>query len=89
MSNNGSNIELMTKSSLDQDFIDNKQTIIFNQNNKYAKGDTLYYPVGNPNWSNTIRFYIEKQGDLLYGLYLIVKLPKISISTYFISIPNE
>jgi hypothetical protein len=90
MSNNGSIIELMAKNSLDQDFIDNNQPTIFNQNNKYAKGDTIIYPTGNPNWSNTIRFYIQKQGDLLYGLYLIVKLPKISISNInVIPKPNE
>jgi hypothetical protein len=47
--------------------------------NKYTKGDHITWPSGCVNWSNTIRFEIERIGDLLYGIYLIVKLPKISV----------
>lgn len=84
MSNNGSIMELVAKGVQDEELIDiNNKTSIFNysitKKNKYVKGDTLYYPVGKANWGNTIRFNIEKQGDLLYGLYLIVRLPKLSV----------
>lgn len=84
MSNNGSIMELVAKGTQDEELIDtNNKTSIFDysieKKNKYAKGDTIFYPVGKSNWGNTVRFYIERQGDLLYGLYLVVKLPKLSI----------
>ncbi len=85
MSNNGSIMELVAKSQLDEELIDitNKNSVFnysIDKKNKYSKGDTLFYPEGKANWSNTVRFNIEKKGDMLYGLYLIVKLPKISIA---------
>jgi hypothetical protein len=94
MSNNGSIIELVAKGSHDEDLIDiNNKTSIFNysieKKNKYAKGDTIFYPVGKPNWGNTVRFYIERQGDLLYGLYLIIKLPKLSIANLNLDIKQD
>ena len=85
MSNNGSIIELVSKGLMDSDIlnIDEKASLFNNKiikKNKYSKGDTIFYPEGNPNWGNTIRFNIERKGDLLYGLYLIITLPKISVS---------
>lgn len=85
MSTNGSIMELVARNIQDEELIDiNNKTSIFDysidKKNKYAKGDTIFYPIGKANWGNTIRFNIEKQGDLLYGLYLVVKLPKLSIS---------
>jgi hypothetical protein len=85
MSNNGSIMELVAKGVQDEELIDiNNKTSIFNysidKKNKYAKCDTVFYPVGKSNWGNTVRFYIERQGDLLYGIYLVIKLPKLSVS---------
>lgn len=82
---NGSLVELISKSQLDSDLLDdnNNSSLFnyeFNKKNKYAKGDTFFYPEGRANWGNTIRFFIERKGDLLYGLYLVIKLPKLSIS---------
>ncbi len=84
MSSNGSIMDLVAKGVQDEELIDiNNKTSIFdysiNKKNKYAKGDTIFYPSGNANWGNTVRFKIERKGDILYGLYLIVKLPKLSI----------
>lgn len=84
MSNNGSIMELVAKGVQDEELIDiNNKTSIFDysiiKKNKYAKGDTIFYPSGKANWGNTVRFYIERKGDLLYGLYLVVKLPKLSV----------
>lgn len=81
---NGSIMELVAKGLLDEDLIDlNNKKPIFDYNidkkNKYTKGDTIFYPEGKANWGNTVRFYIERKGDLLYGLYLRIKLPKLSI----------
>jgi hypothetical protein len=78
-------MELVAKGKQDEDLIDmNNMNSVFdysiNKTNKYSKGDIIYYPVGKANWGNTIRFNIERQGDLLYGLYIIVKLPKLSIN---------
>jgi len=77
-------LELISKNNMDNDFIDvTNNTSIFNCNiikkNKYTKGDLRYNPIGQINWGNTIRFNIEKDGDLLYGLYIIIKLPKLTI----------
>ena len=85
MSNNGSLIELVSNGNMDNDLLDlTDNSSLFNnkiiKKNKYSKGDTIFYPEGNANWGNTIRFNIEKKGDLLYGLYLIIKLPKLSVS---------
>ena len=82
---NGSILDLVAMGAQDNDLIDNKNTksnfdFTIEKKNKYSKGDTLFYAQGKPNWNNTIRFNIEKKGDLLYGLYLVVRLPKISIS---------
>ena len=82
---NGPIIDLVAKGLLDEDIMDStNKTSLFNFNiskkNKYAKGDSIFYPIGKANWGNTFRINIEKKGDLLYGLYLIVKLPKLSIS---------
>jgi hypothetical protein len=81
---NGSIMELVAKGKLDEDIIDiNNKTSLFNydilKKNKYTKGDTIFYPEGKATWGNTIRFNIERAGDLLYGLYLVIKLPKLSI----------
>ncbi len=81
---NGSIMELVAKGEQDEDIIDiyNKSPLFdysIEKKNKYTKGDTMYYSQGSTNWSNTIRFHIEKTGDLLYGLYVKIKLPKLSI----------
>jgi hypothetical protein len=82
---NGSILDLVAKGIQDNDLIDNENKSSFfdfsiEKKNKYSKGDTIFYAMGKPNWGNTFRFNIEKKGDLLYGLYLIVRLPKISIA---------
>jgi hypothetical protein len=82
---NGSILDLVAKGVQDMEVIDiNNMNSIFNfdinKGNKVTKGDVLFYPQGKANWGNTIRFNIERKGDLLYGLYLVVRLPKLSIS---------
>lgn len=84
MSSNGPILDLVAKGLLDEELIDISNTkSIFDFDNeklsKYSKYDTLFYPEGKPNWGNTIRFNIERRGDLLYGLYLVVLLPKLSV----------
>jgi hypothetical protein len=95
MSNNGSIIELVSKGDLDYD-LSSKESSLFNydfinkKKKNYAKFDTLFYPEGRTNWNNTIRFTIERKGDLLFGLYLVIKLPKLSISNLNVTPkPNE
>jgi len=78
-------MELVAKGQQDSDFIDieNKSPLFsydIDKKNKYTKGDNMYYSQGSTNWGNTIRFHIEKSGDLLYGLYVKIKLPKLSVS---------
>lgn len=82
---NGSIMELVAKGQQDEDLIDiNNKSSLFDydieKKNKYTKGDTMFYSQGSLNWGNTVRFNIEKQGDLLYGLYVKIKLPKLSVS---------
>jgi hypothetical protein len=85
MSHNGSLVELVSNGKMDDDLLDlSGNSSLFNnkiiKKNKYSKGETIFYPEGNSNWGNTIRFNIERKGDLLYGLYLIITLPKLSVS---------
>ena len=94
MSLNGTIMELVAKGQMDSIVVDleNKKSIFnytINKYNKYAKSDSLFYPEGKPNWANTIRFYIEKKGDLLYGLYLVVKLPQLSIANLNTNVPQD
>lgn len=56
---------------------------------KYSKTDNRFYTEGNANWSNTFRFKIDRMGDLLYGLYIVVKLPKLSISNLNVPILQD
>lgn len=93
---NGSIIELVSKSPLDDDITDktNKSSIfnfdIINKKNKYSKLDFIYYPQGKANWNTTSRFYINHDGDLLYGLFIKIKLPKLSVKYLNVNpIPNE
>jgi len=93
---NGSIIELVSKSPLDDDITDktNKSSIfnfdITNKKNKYSKLDYIYYPQGKANWNTTSRFYIKHDGDLLYGLFIKIKLPKLSVKYLNVDpIPNE
>jgi hypothetical protein len=93
---NGSIVELVSKGHLDEDITDktNKSSIftfdITNKKNKYSKLDFIYYPQGKANWNTTCRFYIKHDGDLLYGLYLKIKLPKLSVKHLNVTpIPNE
>ena len=82
---NGSIVELVSKSELDNDLTDatDKSSIfifdILNKKNKYSKMDLIYYPQGKSNWNTTSRIYIKHDGDLLYGLLLKIKLPKLSV----------
>jgi hypothetical protein len=91
---NGPILDLIAKGLIDEELIDitNKKSI-FDFNNdkmsKYAKGDTMFYADGIVNWGSTIRFNIEKKGDLLYGLYLVVRLPKLSVALLNTSSPQN
>jgi hypothetical protein len=82
---NGSLIELVAKGNLDEDITDktNESSIftfdITNKKNKYSKLDHIYYPHGKATWGTTSRFYVKHDGDLLYGLFLKIKLPALSV----------
>jgi len=43
----------------------------------FAKSVHTMIPKGNANWGNTIKFTIEKEGDMLSNMYVVVKLPEI------------
>lgn len=89
---NGSIAELVAKGAQECELIDiNNSSSLFDfdivKKNKYTKGDTIFYPQGTGNWGNTLRINIEKSGDLLYGLYVKIKLPKLSINNLSINSP--
>ena len=75
----GSIMELICTSNLDNEI--NNESLFKSdiEKHKYSKGDLLFYPQGQLNWGNTIKINIDKKGDLLYNLYIVVKLPKLSI----------
>ena len=78
---NGSILELISKGKLDEDLTNNSSLFNYDiiKKKKYSKGDTIFYSTGKTDWGNTVRFKIERMGDLLYGLYVRIKLPKLSI----------
>lgn len=85
MSNNGSIMELVAKGKLSEEVINiNNDKSVFDfditKANKYAKGDNIFYAEGKPNWGNTVRYYIERKGDILFALYLKMNLPKLSVN---------
>jgi len=94
MSSNGPIMELVAKGKLTEEIIDvtNKKSVFdfdFTKSNKYSRGDNLFYAEGKPDWGNTVRYYIEKKGDILFALYLQVKLPKLSINNLNTPIPQN
>lgn len=83
----GSIMELICTSNLDNE-INNASLFKSDiEKHKYSKGDLLFYPQGQLNWGNTIKINIDKKGDLLYNLYIVVKLPKLSINNLIL--PNN
>ena len=83
----GSIMELICTNSLDDDINNNLLFKSDIEKQKYSKGDLLFYPQGQLNWGNNIKINIDKKGDLLYNLYIVVKLPKLSINNLIL--PNN
>ena len=46
----------------------------------FVRSTSSMIPIGNSNWGSTIKFNIERRGDLLSSLYLVVELPEVNAS---------
>ena len=78
----GQNDELLTD-DLKRSIFQNKHKKITN----FSKKSYNIYANGNLNWGNSFRFKIDRKGDLLYTVYLVMKLPDISVENIEINNP--
>lgn len=81
----GALTQLVARGAQDENFISNDlSNSIFQEKHKkitnFAKSTHSMQPNGNVNWGNTIKFKIEKKGDMLGSMYLVAKLPKLQSS---------
>ena len=81
----GALTQLVAVGAQDANFLseDEKHSVFQDKNpkiNNFVKSTSSMQPKGSVNWGSKIRFVIEREGDLLNTVYLVVKLPKISRS---------
>ena len=48
----------------------------------FAKSVHTMIPKGNANWGTTFKFTIEKEGDMLNSMYVVIKLPEIKSNIF-------
>lgn len=80
---NGALTQLIAIGAQDNNFLskDIKDSVFQESTKKisnFSKSTSSMIPSGNCNWGNTIKFKIEKKGDLLSSVYLVVNLPEIN-----------
>jgi hypothetical protein len=80
----GALLQLVAKSEIDNYLIDSDlKTSLFQKNVKRITNCSStpfsFYPSCNINWGDTIHFTINKIGDLLSQIYLVLELPVLSV----------
>jgi hypothetical protein len=85
MSSKGSLLQLIAKGEIDNYLFDNdiSKTIFQSGINKITNfSETTFsiFPENAPSWGDTIRFKVNKYGDLLTNIYFVLELPEISVS---------
>jgi len=80
----GALLQLVAKNEIDNYLIDNTiKTTLFQNNVKkisnFSQAPFSFYTTGNSTWGDTIRFRINKIGDLMSHMYLVLKLPSLSV----------
>jgi hypothetical protein len=53
---------------------------VFPKSNNFSSDTISFYASGNNVWGGNIKFTIDKVGDLLKNIYLVLKLPELSVS---------
>ena len=53
---------------------------VFPKSNNFSSDTISFYASGNNIWGGNIKFTIDKVGDLLKNIYLVLKLPELSVS---------
>ena len=53
---------------------------MFPKSNNFSSDTISFYASGNNVWGGNIKFTIDKVGDLLKNIYLVLKLPELSVS---------
>lgn len=86
MAHNGSLLQLVSRGNLDKYLIDDKtyiqESLFVKKIKKITNFSDLIYssnPINSGSWGDTIKFKIEKVGDLLTNLYFSFELPEISV----------
>ena len=80
----GALLQLVAKSEIDNYLIDQTiKTTVFNNTIKkisnFSEVPFSFYTTGASTWGDIVRFRINKIGDLLTHMYLVLKLPNLSV----------
>ena len=80
---NGALTQLVAVGAQEENFLSEepKDSIFLNKEkkiNNFVKSTLSMEASGSANWGNTIKFKVEKKGDLLNSLYFVAKLPALN-----------
>lgn len=81
----GALLQLIAKGEMDKYLYDNNiENTLFKKSFKkitnFAEAHISQYPISSSTWGNTITFKIDRYGDLLSNMYLVLKIPQISVT---------
>ena len=81
----GTLLQLVAKGEMDNYIIDEDVKKSFFQNvikktTNFSEAPYSFYPTNNASWGDTIKITINKAGDLLTHMYLVLELPQLSVA---------
>jgi len=90
----GALLQLVTKGEMDDQLIDNdiKKSIFQNVIKKitnFSEAPYSFFSINNATWGDTIKFTVNKVGDLLTNMYLVLNLPSLSVADIEGVDPND
>lgn len=90
---NGPIMDLVAKGDQDKYLLsnDNENSIFlkgFKKHTNFSKGTVSFISKSNTNWGGTIKFRIERTGDLLNSIYLVIKMPELNLANTSLSTDN-
>lgn len=60
----------------------------FNKHTNFSKGTVSFVSKSNTRWGGKVKFKIERIGDLLNSVYLVLKLPELNLNNTSLSTEN-
>jgi len=90
----GALLQLVAKGEVDEYLTDNsiKKSIfqsVYKKITNFSVAPYSFYPTGNSTWGDTIRFRINKIGDLISNMYLVLELPHLSVADILDASPTD